>query len=258
MVVLLGCGVCPHGWGWISVLWCFPGWGSLCLCFSGWWSWTSSLWRAVQCTLVGLGNICQFSIPLNNPSGFVSVRHIYFHSCFEVALSGYFYHHQPPTCSWNLHWCFRFLVLPWIADQSLLGRGMYGSFLCSLTLPFASRRCVWASLSPLRLSYMSHGLCAFAWFTGPTLYVVSIVCTCLGPILCVEQVRVDLCALVPSHLACLPDSSSSSQGISLKGWVVSADNDVASDSRCGATCLFQALGFLLYFDKSIRSEVLDF
>ena len=135
MVVLLGCGVCPHGWGWISVLWCFPGWGSLCLCFSGWWSWTSSLWRAVQCTLVGLGNICQFSIPLNNPSGFVSVRHIYFHSCFEVALSGYFYHHQPPTCSWNLHWCFRFLVLPWIADQSLLGRGMYGSFLCSLTLP---------------------------------------------------------------------------------------------------------------------------
>ena len=58
---------------------------------------------------------------------------------------------------------------------------------------------------------MSQGLCAFAWFTGPTLYVASIVCTCLGPTLCVEQVGVDLCALVPSHLACLPDSSSANE-----------------------------------------------
>ena len=33
---------------------------------------------------------------------------------------------------------------------------------------------------------------------------------------------------------------------------------VASDSRCGTTCLFQASGFLLYFDKSIRSEVWHF
>ena len=54
------------------------------------------------------------------------------------------------------------------------------------------------------------------------------------------------------------ESSSSSQGISLKGWVVSGENDVASDSRCGTTCLFQASGFLLYFDKSIRSEVWHF
>ena len=50
-------------------------------------------------------------------------------------------------------------------------------------------------------------------------------------------------------------SSSSSQGISLKGWVVSAENDAASDSKCGTACLFQASGFLLYFDKGIRSEV---
>ena len=56
----------------------------------------------------------------------------------------------------------------------------------------------------------------------------------------------------------MSESSSSSQGISLKGWGVPADNDVASDSRCGATCLFQASGFLLYFDKSIRSEVWHF
>ena len=61
-------------------------------------------------------------------------------------------------------------------------------------------------------------------------------------------------------LSCLSvqESSSSSQGISLKGWAVYADNDVASDSRCGTTCLFQASDFLLYFDKSIRSEVWHF
>ena len=56
----------------------------------------------------------------------------------------------------------------------------------------------------------------------------------------------------------LPESSSSSQGISLKGWAVSVENDVASDLRCRTACLFQASGFLLYFDKSIRSEVWHF
>ena len=53
----------------------------------------------------------------------------------------------------------------------------------------------------------------------------------------------------------LPESSSSSQGISLKGWAVPAENDAASDARCRPACLFQASGLLLYFDKSIRSEV---
>ena len=43
------------------------------------------------------------------------------------------------------------------------------------------------------------------------------------------------------------ESSSSSQGISLKGWVVLVGNDVAFDSRYGTTCLFQASGFLIYF-----------
>ena len=56
----------------------------------------------------------------------------------------------------------------------------------------------------------------------------------------------------------VPESSASSQGISLKGWAVSADNAVASDSRYGTACLFQASGFHLYFDKSIRSEVWHF
>ena len=56
----------------------------------------------------------------------------------------------------------------------------------------------------------------------------------------------------------LPESSSNSQGISLKGWAMLAGNYVASDSRYGTTCLFQASGSLLYFFKSIRSEVWHF
>ena len=56
----------------------------------------------------------------------------------------------------------------------------------------------------------------------------------------------------------LLESSSSSQGISLKGWVVSVGNVVASDSRYRTTCLFQASGSILYFFKSIRSEVWHF
>ena len=56
----------------------------------------------------------------------------------------------------------------------------------------------------------------------------------------------------------LPESSSSSQGISLKGWVVSVGNDVGSDSRYRTTCLFRASGPLLYLFKSIRLEVWHF
>ena len=56
----------------------------------------------------------------------------------------------------------------------------------------------------------------------------------------------------------VPESSSSSQGISLKRWVVLAENDAASDSRRGTACLFQASGSLLYYDKSIRPEVWHF
>ena len=55
----------------------------------------------------------------------------------------------------------------------------------------------------------------------------------------------------------LAESSSSSQGINLKGWAVLASNDAASQFSWTA-CLFQALDSLLYFDKSIRSEVWHF
>ena len=33
------------------------------------------------------------------------------------------------------------------------------------------------------------------------------------------------------------------------------DDNVAYDSQLGTTCLFQASGCVLYFDKSIRSQV---
>ena len=66
------------------------------------------------------------------------------------------------------------------------------------------------------------------------------------------------CTIINLLYISLPESSSSSQGISLEGWAVSVKNDVASDSRYRTTCLFQASGLLLYFDKSIRSEVWHF
>ena len=66
-VIVLGCGVCSHRWGWISVLLYFPGWGCLCLC-SGWWSWISSLWRVVRCPIVGfgvsMGSLCLWAVLL--------------------------------------------------------------------------------------------------------------------------------------------------------------------------------------------------
>ena len=52
---------------------------------------------------------------------------------------------------------------------------------------------------------------------------------------------------------CLPESSSNSQGISLKGWEVLADNDVASDWY-GTTCLFQASGFFYTLTKALRQR----
>ena len=39
---------------------------------------------------------------------------------------------------------------------------------------------------------------------------------------------------------------------------MSAGDDVDFDSKYGTTCLFQASGLLLYFDKSIKSVVLHF
>ena len=54
IVVVIICGVCLCGQGWVSVLWYFHHWGSLCLC-SGWWSWISSRSRGVHCPVVCFG-----------------------------------------------------------------------------------------------------------------------------------------------------------------------------------------------------------
>ena len=72
--------------------------------------------------------VYRFSMSLGSPSGFGSVRHIYFHSHFKVVLLEYLHCCQSPTCPWNLSQCFCSLVLPCTARQSLLGRGLCGSF----------------------------------------------------------------------------------------------------------------------------------
>ena len=53
----------------------------------------------------------------------------------------------------------------------------------------------------------------------------------------------------------VPESSSSSQGFSLKGWAVSARETESASQFSWTACLFQAYDSLLYFYKSIRSEV---
>ena len=53
----------------------------------------------------------------------------------------------------------------------------------------------------------------------------------------------------------LPEFSSSSQGFTLKGWAVSARETEAASQFSWIACLFQAYDSLLYFYKSIRSEV---
>ena len=90
-----------------------------------------------------------FSMSLGSPSGFGSVRHLYFCSCIKAARSAYLHCHQPTICPWNLCWCFYYLVPPCTAGQSLLGRGLCGSFLGSLALPSVLWTFVWASLRPL-------------------------------------------------------------------------------------------------------------
>ena len=98
--------------------------------------------------------VCGFGVSLGSPSGFGNVRHVYFFSHFKVDLSAYLHCHQPPTCPWNHCWCFCSPVPPYIEGQSMLGRGLCGSFL----VPSASPRLVRASLSPLSSPSESHGL----------------------------------------------------------------------------------------------------
>ena len=104
---------------------------------------------------------------------------------------------KPPTCPWGPRWCFCFAVPPCTADWSWLGRGLCGSFL----VPSASRRLVWASLSPLSSPSTSRGLCALvlapracllqhgacvhlSQFPRPALFVAGLLCTCFISLAC--------------------------------------------------------------------------
>ena len=147
-------------------------WESLCLC-SGWWSCISSLWRTLQCPVLR----CLWVQSLGKSSSFGSVRHIYFCSCNEVALSAYLHHCQPPTCPWNLPLCFCSLVPPCIEGWTLLIRSLCGSFLGSLTLLSALQRLVWASLSLLISPSASWGLGTLVSARWPDLYVTGTVCS---------------------------------------------------------------------------------
>jgi len=69
-----------------------------------------------------------FSMSLGSPSGFGSVRHIYFCSCFKVALSAYLHCCQPSSCPWNYCQCFCSQVPPCTAGLSLLVKGLVWIF----------------------------------------------------------------------------------------------------------------------------------
>ena len=105
-------------------------------------------------------NVHGFSMSLGSPSGFGSVRHLYFCSRIKAARSAYLHCHQPPTCPWNLCWCFCSLVPPCTAGQNLLGRGLCGSFLFSPILPSTLWRLLWASVSPPSPPSVLQGLCS--------------------------------------------------------------------------------------------------
>ena len=121
-----------------------------------------------------------FSMSLGSPSGFGSVRHIYFCSRIKVTESAYLHCHQPPVCPWNLCQCSCPLALPCTASWRLPGRGLCGSFLSSLALPSASWRPVWASLSPLSLPSVSQGMCALASAHWACPLYRGTCCTCFG------------------------------------------------------------------------------
>ena len=101
-----------------------------------------------------------FSMPLGSRSSFHSVKHIYFHSGFKVALSAYLQCHQPPTCPWDHCWCFYSPVLPCAVGPNLLGRCLCGSFCIAVT-------CV-DSPQPPKLTFCVAGL-ACTCFGSPGL-----------------------------------------------------------------------------------------
>ena len=96
---------------------------------------------------------------LGSPLSFGSVRHVYFCSHVQVALSAHVYCCQPPTCPCNLHQGFHTSVLTCGTGWSFLGEGMYDAFFSSLILPFASLRLVWSSFHTLACPLHCGGLC---------------------------------------------------------------------------------------------------
>ena len=179
VVVLLGCGLPP----WMGL--------GYCPVMFSWLGELVSEFRLMELDLFSLKGsavssnrfrgVYEFSMSLGNPSGFGSVRHFYFHSHVKVALSAYIICRQSSICPWNLCKCFCSLVPPCTTDQSLLGRGLWGSFLSSSTTPSGPQRLVWASASPWGCP-LCHGA----------------VCTCLSspghPVL-----SQGLCALILTH-----------------------------------------------------------
>ena len=121
-----------------------------------------------------------FSMALGSPSGFGSVRHVYFHSHYQSGpLSISFTAASPLTCPWNLCWFFCSPVLLCIAGQNLLVRGLSGSFLRSPTLPSVSLRIVWDSLACWACP-LCHGACVhLSQLPGPAFCIAGLVCTCL-------------------------------------------------------------------------------
>ena len=142
------------------------------------------------------GGVYGFSMSLGSPSGFGSVRHIYFHSHFKVVLLEYLHCCQSPTCPWNLSQCFCSLVLPCTARQSLLGRGLCGPFLGSpdhalcitgtcvgFPQPSELSLCVmgpvYTCLGPQALP-LSHGASVhLSQLPVPSLCIMGLLCTCL-------------------------------------------------------------------------------
>ena len=144
-----------------------------------------------------------FGMLLCSPSGFVSVRHIYFRSQVKVAISAHLHCFQPPTCPWNLCWCFCSQVPPYTAHISLLGRGFCASFLGFPTMPCVSRKLVGFPSAP-----WAHPLC-----NGDSVY--------LAP-----WAR-SLCHVACVHLSWLPSLPCMSRGLCvllLAPWACPAPN----------------------------------
>lgn len=149
--------------------------------------------------------VCRFSIPLDNPSGFVSVRHIYFHSHFKVAPLRIILLSPAPTCPgifagasapWSclglqtkacqVGACMDLSLLP---DPSLCITEMCMGFPQSPEVcPICHRACVHLLAGLLDPPSMLQVLCALV--LRPTLSRGA------------RWKGGDPCALVPSHWAC--------------------------------------------------------